>query len=224
MRLATLYSILGLFSLVDAAAKCRLKEHVFNLGSSGTTSGGDGGTVSGGGGNGSGSGSGAGSGNGGSDGGSNACGTRLASAWYPGWQGQDPKFSPEKIQWSKYTSIVFSFAYVYPFFLPDGPHPHTQDTYRKSRYNILGRYQSGCVTGLCATSQRSRTLSALLRLPVLNAIQNLLQNVLALLSIGGWSGSTYFSTSVGSSTNRTSFTKAVLDLVSQYSFDGIDFE
>lgn len=46
----------------------------------------------------------------------------------------------------------------------------------------------------------------------------------ASLSIGGWTGSRYFSTSVGSSKNRTAFTKAVTNLVQQYSLDGVDFE
>ncbi|KAK7439400.1 hypothetical protein VKT23_017621 [Stygiomarasmius scandens] len=49
-------------------------------------------------------------------------------------------------------------------------------------------------------------------------------NVDALLSIGGWTGSQYFSTAVGSAENRTAFVKTVLGLVSQYDLDGIDFD
>lgn len=50
------------------------------------------------------------------------------------------------------------------------------------------------------------------------------QNVKALVSIGGWTGSRHFSTSVGSATNRTAFVKTVTDMVKQYDLDGVDFE
>ncbi|KAJ6572049.1 glycoside hydrolase family 18 protein [Mycena capillaripes] len=48
--------------------------------------------------------------------------------------------------------------------------------------------------------------------------------VAALLSIGGWSGSLWYSTAVATSENRTAFVDAVLDLVSKYDLDGIDFD
>ncbi|KAF7334280.1 Glycoside hydrolase family 18 protein [Mycena sanguinolenta] len=48
--------------------------------------------------------------------------------------------------------------------------------------------------------------------------------VTALLSIGGWTGSQYYSTAVATSENRTAFVNAVLDLVSKYNLDGIDFD
>jgi len=48
-------------------------------------------------------------------------------------------------------------------------------------------------------------------------------NTLAVLTVGGWTGSTYFSSAV-TSQNRSKFVKAVLDLVSKYGFDGVDFE
>ena len=50
------------------------------------------------------------------------------------------------------------------------------------------------------------------------------QNVVASLSIGGWGGSRYFSTGVGSATNRTAMVGAVLDLVRDYELEGVDFE
>lgn len=49
-------------------------------------------------------------------------------------------------------------------------------------------------------------------------------NVKALISIGGWTGSRHFSTSVGSAANRTAFVKTVTDLVKQYDLDGVDFD
>ncbi|KAJ7931214.1 glycoside hydrolase family 18 protein [Mycena leptocephala] len=48
--------------------------------------------------------------------------------------------------------------------------------------------------------------------------------VTALLSIGGWTGSQYYSTAVATSENRTAFVNAVLGLVSKYDLDGIDFD
>ncbi|KAH8765982.1 family 18 glycosyl hydrolase [Diaporthe sp. PMI_573] len=48
--------------------------------------------------------------------------------------------------------------------------------------------------------------------------------VKALVSIGGWTGSRFFSSSVGSAENRTAFIKNSLDLVSQYQLDGLDFD
>ncbi|KAF5383230.1 hypothetical protein D9615_004978 [Tricholomella constricta] len=49
-------------------------------------------------------------------------------------------------------------------------------------------------------------------------------SVNALVSIGGWTGSQYFSTAVATEANRTAFLGAVLGLVSQYQLDGIDFD
>ncbi|KAF9482667.1 glycoside hydrolase family 18 protein [Pholiota conissans] len=46
----------------------------------------------------------------------------------------------------------------------------------------------------------------------------------ALLSIGGWTGSIYYSTAVGTADNRTAFVKAVVDMANQYGLDGIDFD
>lgn len=43
------------------------------------------------------------------------------------------------------------------------------------------------------------------------------------ISIGGWTGSGYFSPAV-TPQNRTMFVKAVLDLAAKYKLDGVDFE
>lgn len=48
--------------------------------------------------------------------------------------------------------------------------------------------------------------------------------VKALISIGGWTGSRWYSTSVGSAKNRTAFVKTCLDLVKEYDLDGLDFD
>lgn len=50
------------------------------------------------------------------------------------------------------------------------------------------------------------------------------QKVKAKLSIGGWTGSRWFSSNVGSARNRTAFVKSVAGLVRKYKLDGVDFE
>ncbi|KAJ7500623.1 chitinase [Mycena galericulata] len=49
-------------------------------------------------------------------------------------------------------------------------------------------------------------------------------NVSPLLSIGGWTGSQYFSSAVATSDNRTKFVGAITELVDTYNLDGIDFD
>lgn len=49
-------------------------------------------------------------------------------------------------------------------------------------------------------------------------------NVKAILSVGGWTGSRFFSPAVGSARNRTAFVRTLSRLVEQYNLDGIDFD
>jgi len=49
-------------------------------------------------------------------------------------------------------------------------------------------------------------------------------NVSVSISIGGWTGSRYMSTAVGSAKNRTVFVKTLSDFVNKYKFDGIEFD
>ncbi|KAJ3989509.1 glycoside hydrolase family 18 protein [Lentinula detonsa] len=63
--------------------------------------------------------------------------------------------------------------------------------------------------------------AALLPQFVQSAHQN---NMTASLSIGGWGGSQYFSTNVGSAANRTAFVQTVTELATKYDLDGLDFD
>lgn len=54
--------------------------------------------------------------------------------------------------------------------------------------------------------------------------QVVFQSVIAMLSIGGWTGSRYFSSAVATDANRTAFAEAIVDVVSEYQLDGIEFE
>ncbi|KIY49515.1 chitinase [Fistulina hepatica ATCC 64428] len=49
-------------------------------------------------------------------------------------------------------------------------------------------------------------------------------NITASVSIGGWTGSRYWSTAVGSAENRTKFVKIVSDFAKDYDLDGLDFD
>jgi GH18 family chitinase len=45
-----------------------------------------------------------------------------------------------------------------------------------------------------------------------------------LLSIGGWTGSIYYSSAVATNASRVAFANAIEDVVTTYKLDGIDFE
>jgi len=47
--------------------------------------------------------------------------------------------------------------------------------------------------------------------------------VMASISVGGWTGSNYFSPAV-TPQNRSTFVKATLDMAAKYNLDGVDFE
>ncbi|KAF6762204.1 chitinase [Ephemerocybe angulata] len=49
-------------------------------------------------------------------------------------------------------------------------------------------------------------------------------NVKALISVGGWTGSRFFSTAVATPQNRTAFVKTVVGFVQKYNLDGVDFD
>ncbi|KAG8720322.1 hypothetical protein FRC09_009765 [Ceratobasidium sp. 395] len=49
-------------------------------------------------------------------------------------------------------------------------------------------------------------------------------NCSAAISVGGWTGSQYFSTAVATAENRTAFVKTLTSLVQENSLDGLDFD
>lgn len=60
--------------------------------------------------------------------------------------------------------------------------------------------------------------------PSLNFANTRSQNSKAMLTIGGWTGSQYFSSAVATADNRTAFVSTMMNLVQQYNLDGLDFE
>ncbi|TFY66251.1 hypothetical protein EVG20_g4839 [Dentipellis fragilis] len=113
-------------------------------------------------------------------------GSVVASAWYAAWHSAD--FTLQDVSWSKYSSMIYSFATTTP------------------DVNTIGLASSD---------------TQLLPQFVQTAHQN---NVDAILSIGGWTGSLYFSTAVATADNRTAFAQAVMGVVKQYDLDGIEFD
>ncbi|KAI0071538.1 glycoside hydrolase [Panus rudis PR-1116 ss-1] len=49
-------------------------------------------------------------------------------------------------------------------------------------------------------------------------------HVKPMLTIGGWTGCQWFSTSVGSAKNRTAFVQTMIDLMHKYDLEGLDFD
>ncbi|KAG2146300.1 glycoside hydrolase family 18 protein [Suillus clintonianus] len=49
-------------------------------------------------------------------------------------------------------------------------------------------------------------------------------NVLPVLTIGGWDGSIYFSSSISTSSNRTTFVQSIVTMVNKYGFQGVEFD
>ena len=60
-------------------------------------------------------------------------------------------------------------------------------------------------------------------IPPLPSLTNF-QNVSAMMSIGGWDGSQYLSSAMATDANRTAFAQTVMNLISTYNLDGIEFE
>ncbi|KAI0707540.1 glycoside hydrolase [Cerioporus squamosus] len=110
----------------------------------------------------------------------------VATTWYAGWHGTD--FPPEKLSWSKYSSVTYAFAVTTP--------DVNTVSLEASDEELLPRF-------------------------VDLAHQN---GVKALLTIGGWTGSQYFSSAVATEQNRTAFVETVMNLVNQYQLDGVDFD
>ncbi|PPQ82606.1 hypothetical protein CVT25_007120 [Psilocybe cyanescens] len=111
----------------------------------------------------------------------------VIAAWYPGWLAST--YPPDKLSWSKYNIMTFSFASV-----------PTSDP-----------------ANLSIDSKTETVLPEFVS-------QAKKYDVKAVLSIGGWAGSQHFSTIMSTPENRTTFVKTVLDTVSKYNLDGIDFD
>jgi len=58
----------------------------------------------------------------------------------------------------------------------------------------------------------------------LDAITHSLKGVKAMISLGGWGGSRFFSSNMATPANRTAFVKTVINFATKYKFDGVDLE
>ncbi|PPQ70436.1 hypothetical protein CVT26_013930 [Gymnopilus dilepis] len=128
----------------------------------------------------------------------------VAAAWYAGWHAT-AGFPLSKVSWSKYTHLTYSFA----------------ETTSSVRSLDLSGSDPTLLPQFVAEAHKH------VRAPdisVKNAILTPGQGVKALVSIGGWTGSRFYSSDVGSAANRTAFVQTVINFVEKYDLDGLDFD
>ncbi|KZT10234.1 glycoside hydrolase family 18 protein [Laetiporus sulphureus 93-53] len=102
----------------------------------------------------------------------------------------------------------------------DGNDPHFSVTNISwEKYNVVS-YAMAATTAN-GTFELDESDQALLHQFVEEAHKN---NVMALLALGGWDGSRYFSSSVATPEARSTFAQAIYDTVKAYDLDGIDFD
>ncbi|KIK67736.1 glycoside hydrolase family 18 protein [Collybiopsis luxurians FD-317 M1] len=128
----------------------------------------------------------------------------ISSAWLAGWHTSsgDPKPTPafdlSNISWSKYTDIYYSFAVLEIEGLND-------------------RIPTDNTSLISLNGSAGDVLPSFVQQAHANGVN-------AHIALGGWGGSQFFSTSVGSAENRTLFVKALTDFATNYSLDGINFD
>lgn len=147
----------------------------------------------------------------------------LVTAWYPGWLGK--AFTPSMVPWKKYTAMTFAFACVLSCAWTDEPvlvlmfnSATTPDPsvlfLDQTSLDVLPDFVAIAKQNVCSSFSH----------PVMLSDRSHFQNVSALLSVGGWTGSQHFSTAMATPESRTLFANALFDLVEKYQLDGLDFD
>lgn len=129
----------------------------------------------------------------------------ISGAWIAGWNVTNSSLS--SVNWNKYSSMYWSFAYV-------------------SSATFCSTWKAKCPRIFSVTTPDSSVLSLDDSGPDLipNFVEQAHQHdTMAGIAVGGWTGSRYFSQAV-TPQNRSTFVKAVLDMVSKYQLDEINFE
>jgi chitinase len=133
---------------------------------------------------------------------------KVSAAWYTGWHAA--QFPPSAVAWDKYSLVTYSFATTTgqddPLSVSDADAQILPEFVRTAHANVRARACAACA---CVRAGADARIG---------------QNCKASLSLGGWGGSEYFSSSVATQSNRTDLVNAILGLVSKYDLDGIDFE
>jgi len=136
----------------------------------------------------------------------------ISAAWYTGWHAKD--FPLSQVSWEKYTHLIYAFAWVIwtrcvsllsrlrPFFFPRVTTPEPTAL-------SLALQMRRCCHNLFWQPTSTWEHSFYIWWTPTNFT---LQDVKALLSLGGWTGSRWFSTNVGTANNRTAFVKLLLAL------------
>ncbi|KAF6798250.1 glycoside hydrolase family 18 protein [Colletotrichum sojae] len=128
----------------------------------------------------------------------------VASTYFAGYHA-NRGFPVSAIPWEKYTDVKYAFA----------------ETSADGSLNLSKSAPDQIPAFVSAAHAKVRTHPHQVRS---NIMLIRLKNVKALISVGGWTGSRYFSPAFGSPENRTAFVKTCLDLVDKYSLDGLDFD
>lgn len=151
-------------------------------------------------------------------------GSFVATTWYASWHAQ--YLAVSDISWSKYTSVSYSFGYVLLLVLRTHPLMSTIPIDSPLRMLVLSHWKTQISSCFLNSSRQLIPVSVLghASQDYLNLTDGTTQSVKALLTIGGWTGSKYFSSAVATPENRTAFADAVMGLVNQYGLDGVDFE
>ncbi|KAJ3736222.1 glycoside hydrolase family 18 protein [Lentinula guzmanii] len=101
-------------------------------------------------------------------------------------------------------------------------HDHYDHHHHQPRDVQVARRTNNLIAAACVPTQDVSQLS--LDGSEGEKLPQFVQNVKALIAMGGWAGSVYFSSAVGSAENRTTFVKTVTDFTSKYGLDGINFD
>ena len=147
----------------------------------------------------------------------------VSTAWYAGWHA-DEGFPLDAVSWDKYTHLTYSFACV--LFLPLLPSMlilHFSVTTPDVHTLSLNGSNPDLLPKFVDTAHKNVRLATLTCVPS-SHLTPPFQGVKALVTVGGWTGSLYFSTAVATSENRTAFVKTISDFATKYKLDGVDFE
>lgn len=146
---------------------------------------------------------------------------KVASSYFAGFhataQLHSPAFAVDQIDWTKYTDVKWAFAETTACgdLNLSGSAPELIPSFVEAAHKHVSSH--GKLGAASRTAHHSLTLGPRGHAPRL-------QGKNASISVGGWSGSQYFSWNFGNAANRTNFVQKCLDLVKKYNLDGLDFE
>jgi chitinase len=137
----------------------------------------------------------------------------LSFSYFPNWL--YGRYTPSKIDFSKYTHIYYAFAIQNtassPTWSDSGVFDCKHQTNKvKEKRNLL-------------VSKQNLLAYVAYGFPKLISLAHA-AGTKVLVSVGGWSGSTQFSTMAASQTNRQAWIDWNINFIKQYNTDGVDID